>query len=125
MVRGMDAPIGDPYSGPAFEEKLKSKGLGMVIGVVASVMTMGAAMPMLASGVLASQIAGGAMMAGGVLTGVGTITGNKKLTKIGGVLSLAGGIGGAVFNMPVTGDGAVAIEEALQQGQPLRRTPSM
>ena len=113
-VRGMDAPIGDPYSGPAFEEKLKSKGLGMVIGVVASVMTMGAAMPMLASGVLASQIAGGAMMAGGVLTGVGTITGNKKLTKIGGVLSLAGGIGGAVANM--AGAGSASATGALSAG---------
>ena len=86
-------PQGDPYSGPAYGDKHKSKGLGMILGVVASVATMGAAAPMLASGVLGSQIAGGAMMAGGVLSGVGVVAGNKKLMKIGGVLSLAGGVG--------------------------------
>ena len=87
-------PQGDPLAGPAYGTYDKSKGLGMVIGIVASIVTMGAAMPMLASGVLATQIAGGAMMAGGILSGVGTLTGNKKLMKIGGVLSLAGGVGG-------------------------------
>ena len=66
----------------------------MIIGVVASIATMGAALPMLSSGILATQLAGGAMMAGGVLSGVGTVTGNKKLSKIGGILSLAGGVGG-------------------------------
>ena len=86
-------PQGDPYSGPAYGDKHKSKGLGMILGVVASVATMGAAAPMLAGASLAGQIAGGAMMAGGVLSGVGAITGNKKLTKVGGVLSLAGGLG--------------------------------
>jgi len=70
----------------------------MVIGVVASVVTMGAAAPLLATTVLATQIAGGVMMAGGVLSGVGAITGNKKLAKIGGIMSLAGGIGGLASN---------------------------
>ena len=42
---------------------------------------------------IGSALAAGAMVAGGVLTGLGTITGNKKLTKIGAVLGLAGGIG--------------------------------
>jgi len=55
---------------------------------------MGAAAPLLAAPVLATQIAGGVMMAGGVLSGVGAVTGNKKLAKIGGIMSLAGGIGG-------------------------------
>lgn len=94
-----DMPYGDPFSGTPYSQYNKSKALGMVIGVIASVVTMGAALPMLASGLMATQIAGGVMMAGGVMTGIGAITGNKKLSKIGGILSLAGGIGGAVSNM--------------------------
>lgn len=43
---------------------------------------------------LGTQLVAGAMIAGGVMTGVGVLTGNKKLQKWGGVLSLAGGIGG-------------------------------
>lgn len=87
--------VGNAHSGPAFGQYEKSKGIGMVLGVVASVATMGAATPLLLTGAtLASQIAGGVMMAGGVLSGVGAVTGNKKLSKIGGVLSLAGGLGG-------------------------------
>ena len=93
-----DMPIGDPLSGAPYGEYLKSKALGMVIGVVASVVTMGAAAPLMASTVLATQIAGGVMMAGGVLSGVGTLTGNKKLAKIGGIMSLAGGLGGLASN---------------------------
>ena len=88
-----DMPYGDPFSGTPYGQYHKSKGVGMVLGVVMSVVTMGAALPMMASTVLATQIAGGVMMAGGVLSGVGAISGNKKLSKIGGVLSLAGGIG--------------------------------
>lgn len=88
-----DMPVAGPMDGAAYGEYLKSKGIGMVLGVVASVVTMGAALPMLA-GTLAMQIAGGVMMAGGVMSGVGAVTGNKKLMKIGGVLSLAGGVGG-------------------------------
>lgn len=91
-------PIGEPLSGPAYGEMLKSKGIGMVLGVVASVVTMGAAAPLMASAVLATQIAGGVMMAGGVLSGVGAVTGNKKLAKIGGILSLAGGVGALASN---------------------------
>ena len=94
-----DHPYGDPFSGAPYGQFEKSKGLGMVLGVVASVVTMGAALPMLASASLATQLAGGAMMAGGVLNGVGAVTGNKKLMKVGGVLSLAGGIGGGLSSM--------------------------
>lgn len=93
-----DMPIGTPQDGAAYGEYLKSKGLGMIIGVVASIVTMGAALPLLASTVLATQIAGGIMMAGGVMSGVGAVTGNKKLMKIGGIMSLAGGIGGLASN---------------------------
>lgn len=94
-----DMPVAGPMDGAAYGEYLKSKGLGMIIGVVASVVTMGAAMPLLASTVLATQIAGGVMMAGGVMSGVGAVTGNKKLMKIGGIMSLAGGIGAAASGL--------------------------
>ena len=94
-----DHPYGDPFGGAPYGQFEKSKGLGMVLGVVTSVVSMGAALPMLASASLATQLAGGAMMAGGVLNGVGTVTGNKKLMKVGGVLSLAGGIGAGVSSM--------------------------
>ena len=93
-----DMPVAGPMDGAAYGEYLKSKGIGMIIGVVASVVTMGAAMPLLASTALATQIAGGVMMAGGVMSGVGAVTGNKKLMKIGGIMSLAGGIGGLASN---------------------------
>ncbi len=43
---------------------------------------------------LGTQLVAGAMIAGGVMTGVGVLTNNKKMQKWGGVLSLAGGIGG-------------------------------
>lgn len=92
-VRHDMAVMGDPMSGPALGQFEKSKGVGMIIGVVASVVTMGAALPMMASAVLATQIAGGIMFAGGALSGIGAVTGNKKLSKIGGIMSLAGGIG--------------------------------
>ena len=108
-----DMPVGMPMDGAAYGEYLKSKGLGMIIGVVASVVTMGAAMPLLAGG-LASQLIGGVMMAGGVMSGVGAVTGNKKLMKIGGVLSLAGGIG--ALGVAATGGVSGALGSSLGEG---------
>lgn len=43
---------------------------------------------------LGAQLVGGAMIAGGVMSGLGIVTGNKKLQKWGGILSIAGGVGG-------------------------------
>lgn len=94
-----DMPIGDPMGGPAYGQYLKSKGLMMVIGVVAAVATMGAGVAVMAAGTLAAQISGGAMIAGGLMSGIGAVTGNKKLAMIGGVLSLAGGIGAVGSSM--------------------------
>lgn len=108
-------PQGDPYSGPAYGDKHKSKGLGMVLGVVASVTTMGAAAPLLAGTTIASQIAGGAMMAGGVLSGVGAVTGNKKLMKVGGVLALAGGLGNVAASGLGIGQAAGSGSQAVSQ----------
>lgn len=60
---------------------------------------------------LAGAVAAGAMVVGGALTIVGTITKNQKLTKIGGILSLAGGIGTMAVNAANAGS-AVAGEAA-------------
>lgn len=108
-----EMPIGDPTSGAAYGEYLKSKALGMIIGVVsavAAVWTGGASLAaMSASGAwsVGSALSAGAMVAGGVMSGVGAVTGNKKLMKIGGVLSLAGGIG-TMMTGGIGGAGAAA-----------------
>jgi hypothetical protein len=100
----LDIPIDNPYGGPAFGQKLKGGGgLGKVIGVVAAVAAVATGYGALVAGLgpggsLAGAIAGGAMMAGGVMSGLGTITGNKKLSQIGGVLTLAGGAYGMAFD---------------------------
>lgn len=88
-------PVGDPFAGAAFGEMHKSKGLGMVIGVVSGLATAGAGWGMMAAGngLTLGSLAGGAMFAGGISTALGSVSGNKKLTKIGGILSLGGGIG--------------------------------
>lgn len=62
-----------------------------VIAIAAAVGTVSAGMAAVAAG---SSLIGGMMIAGGVMSGLGAITGNKKLSMIGGVLGLAGGIGG-------------------------------
>lgn len=43
---------------------------------------------------LGTQLIAGAMIGGGVLSGIGVLTGNRKLQKWGGILSLAGGVAG-------------------------------
>lgn len=98
--RFSEMPVGDPMSGAAYGEYLKSKAVGAIIGVVAAVAavwTGGATLAAYAAGTagvsIGSAIAAGAMVAGGVMSGVGAVTGNKKLMKIGGVLALAGGLG--------------------------------
>lgn len=56
------------------------------VGAAAAATAVGATM--------ATMVAAGAVMVGSALTVVGTLTGNQKLTKIGGIIGLAGGIGG-------------------------------
>lgn len=98
--------IGDPFGGPASGSREKSKGLGMVIGVVASVMTAGAGFMAFsaAQGMTLGNLAAGAMMTGGVMSGVGTVTGNTKLAKMGGYLSLAGGLTSGISDVVRTGE---------------------
>ena len=71
------------------------------VGLIAAVGSVGAGMAavggtmagFLGAG-LGTQLIAGAMIGGGVLSGIGALTGNTKLQKWGGILSLAGGIGG-------------------------------
>lgn len=85
-------------------------------------------MPMLAAlagaafsvsaGLTAGGVLGGMMVAGGAISGLGAVTGNKKLTKIGGVLSLAGGVGSlasSAMNAAKTA-GESAASAALNEG---------
>lgn len=83
---GAEMPIGDPFGGPAYGEKNAP-----VIAVAAAIGSISAGAAAIAAG---SMLVGGAMIAGGVLSIAGTVSGNSKLSKIGGLLSLAGGIGG-------------------------------
>lgn len=98
-------PEGDPFGGPAAGQREKSKGLGVVVGVVAGLATAGAGwgMMMANSATTLSSLAGGAMFAGGISTALGAVTGNKKLSKIGGILSLAGGVGSLAADVAAAG----------------------
>lgn len=84
----VDHPVGDPHGGPAYGKReapaiaVVAAGASMYAGYAAIGATVG------------SMLVGGAMMAGGALSLVGTLSGNEKLSKIGGLLSLAGGVGG-------------------------------
>lgn len=62
---------------------------------------MPAAVPILAGGLsiaggfaASSMVVKGLMIAGGAMSVIGGVTGNRKLTQIGSIVSLAGGIGG-------------------------------
>ena len=63
----------------------------MAIPLLAAYGAVTAGMAAAAAG---SMIVGGMMVAGGMMTAIGAINGDKQLSKYGGLLSLAGGIGG-------------------------------
>lgn len=90
---GFENPIGDPFGGPAFGAR-ESLGIVAAIGSVAAGIGMigtGVAITAL-GGVTLGTLVGGALIAGGVLSTVGILTGNQKLTKWGGTLSIVGGV---------------------------------
>lgn len=90
-----EEPVGDPFGGAAYGRKEFSlrKAAGFVAAAVAIVATAGAAAPLLAGTLTVASVSAGLVVAGSALTIAGMATGNQKLTKIGGVLGLAGGIG--------------------------------
>lgn len=61
----------------------------------------------------ASLLVQGAMIAGGALQVIGGITGNKNLSKIGGLISLAGGVAGAYTSIASSAAAASAEGAAL------------
>lgn len=66
------------------------------VAVVAAGFSISAGVAALgAAATLGATIAAGASIVGGVLGGIGALTGNSKLTKIGAVLGIAGGVGTA------------------------------
>lgn len=88
---GAEWPIGDPH---AFGKREMP-----VIAVVGAIGSAVAGAGMIAAGtavlgsVALGTVLGGAMLVGGVMSVIGTVTGNEKLAKIGGILSMVGGIG--------------------------------
>jgi hypothetical protein len=93
----------------------------MVIPVVAAFAAGAAGVGAIATGTMLGIASGYAMVAGAVLTGVGALTGKKDLMKVGGILSLAGGVG-AIANSAITAAGNAASETARQAAQETFRT---
>lgn len=72
-----------------------------IIPIIAAVgsFAAGAAVATAAGATVGAMVVGGMMMVGAALTIVGTVTGNAKLTKIGGIVSLVGGVGALGLGM--------------------------
>lgn len=68
--------------------------VGAIGSVGAGMAAVGGTMAGFAAAGIGTQLIAGAMIGGGVLSGIGALTGNAKLQKWGGVLSLAGGVAG-------------------------------
>lgn len=68
------------------------------VGAAAAATAVGATM--------ATMVAAGAVMAGSALTVVGTITGNPKLTKIGAIVGLVGGVASLANSAMSAGEAA-------------------
>lgn len=75
---------------------------------------VGGTMAGFAAAGLGTQLVAGAMIAGGVMTGLGVLTGSKKLQKWGGLLSLAGGIGGLASGAWSSSASSIAEEAARE-----------
>lgn len=74
-----------------------------------------------------SAIVGGLMMAGGVASALGTVTGNKTLSQLGMVASLAGGLGGlasGAWDTAAQSISANAADTATATGSELAREAS-
>lgn len=81
-----DHPIGDPFGGPAYGERRDP------VSAVVAVSSMGATYA--AAGSLAAMsLTQGLVFAGGALSLAGNLTGNKKLSKLGSLVGIAGGVG--------------------------------
>ena len=86
--------------------------IGAVGSVGAGMAAVGGTMAGFAAASLGTQLIAGAMIAGGVMTGLGAITGNKKLQKWGGILSIAGGVAGLASEAWSSAAGSIAEQSA-------------
>jgi hypothetical protein len=79
---------------------------------------VGAIGGVIASGMAGMSLAAGAMFAGGAIGLVGAVTKNEKLTRLGGVLGLVGGVGQMFTSLAQAGAsaGATAAELASDVG---------
>lgn len=85
-----------------------------VVAVAAAAASFTAGMAAVTAG---SALIGGAMMVGGALTAIGTVTGNAKLAKIGGILSIAGGVANLASNaINAASSTASTIGEGVAEG---------
>ena len=86
--------------------------IGAVGSVGAGMAAVGGTMAGFAAAGLGTQLIAGAMIAGGVMTGLGAVTGNKKLQKWGGILSIAGGVAGLASGAWSSAAGSIAEQSA-------------
>ena len=86
--------------------------IGAVGSVGAGMAAVGGTMAGFAAAGLGTQLIAGAMIGGGVLAGLGAVTGNKKLQKWGGILSIAGGIAGMASGAWSSAAGSIAEQSA-------------
>lgn len=88
--------------------------IGAAASVAGGVAAVGGTMAGFAAAGLGTQLVAGALIAGGVMTGLGVVSGNKKLQKWGGVLSLAGGVAGLASGAWSASAGSIAEEAARE-----------
>ena len=86
--------------------------IGAVGSVGAGMAAVGGTMAGFAAASLGTQLIAGAMIGGGVLAGLGAVTGNKKLQKWGGILSIAGGVAGLASGAWSSAAGSIAEQSA-------------
>lgn len=80
--------------------------------VWAGMTAVGGTMAGFAGASLGTQLIAGAMIGGGVLAGLGAVTGNRKLQKWGGILSIAGGVAGLASGAWSSAAGSIAEQSA-------------
>ena len=121
-----EIPVGDPFGGAAYGEKNKKfvksvvkvvkKVAPIALGIAAGLATGGAAFAAFSAGNFALAISSGIAFAGSALSVVGGVTGNEKLTKIGSILGLAGGVGMVGTNIAAAAQGGAGFSDAVVKG---------
>lgn len=116
-----DAPVRARRTAVPKPKVLRAKYAMPLVAVVAAVASFatGAAIATAAGATLGAMVVGGMMMVGAAMTVVGTVTGNKNLTKWGGIVSLVGGIGAlglGAAGMLTEAAGSTALESTAGVG---------